>query len=272
MAATAGPRIASGRTLAARPGVEPNASVVDRDDLTASITRFTIRPDDGVPPFEPGQYFALGLTVGGTLLQRPYSTSSAPGRSGGLEFLVRLVPDGVFTPRLWGLQIGDRLRIGRPKGLFKLTPGDTRRHLFVATGTGLAPFVSMVDALLADQPAGPIDGEPPRPRPIVVHGVSHVAELAFRDRFERLVTRRPEVSYVPIVSRPTHPANAGWAGLSGRLETQLDVVCDTHRVDPTDTVAYLCGNPEMIAAAQRILGRRGFVPEAMVCEQYWPSV
>ena len=74
------------------------------------------------------------------------------------------------------------------------------------------------------------------------------------------------------MSRPTHPANAGWAGLTGRLETQLDVVCDTHAVDPADTVAYLCGNPEMIAVAERVLGGRGFAPDAMVCEQYWPIV
>ena len=79
-------------------------------------------------------------------------------------------------------------------------------------------------------------------------------------------------SYVPIVSRSTHPANVGWAGLTGRLETQLDVVCDSHGVDPADSVAYLCGNPEMIAAATGILAARGFAPEAMVCEQYWPIV
>ena len=237
-----------------------------------SIARFTIRPDDGVPPFEPGQYFALGLIVDGTLLQRPYSTSSAPGGNEGLEFLVRLVPDGAFTPRLWALRVGDRLRIGRPKGLFKLTPGDFRRHLFVATGTGLAPFVSMVDTLLLDRPDRPVADGSARGRPIVVHGVSHVAELAFRDRFERLAAHRPVVSYVPIVSRPTHPANVGWAGLTGRLETQLDVVCDSHGVDPADSVAYLCGNPQMIAAAAGILAARGFAPEALVCEQYWPIV
>ena len=53
-----------------------------------------IRPDEPVPPFVPGQYFALGLRVDDRLLQRPYSTASLPPASDGLEFLVRLVPGG----------------------------------------------------------------------------------------------------------------------------------------------------------------------------------
>src|SRR4029078_213560 len=78
------------------------------------------------------------------------STSSDSGSRVALEFLIRLVPDGAFTPRLWALRVGDRLRIGRDKGLFTLRPGDLRTHLFVATGTGLAPFVAMVPSLIGD--------------------------------------------------------------------------------------------------------------------------
>jgi ferredoxin-NADP reductase len=257
---------------ASRPGLQPNATLVARIDLTPTISRFVVRPDDGVSLFEPGQYFALGLTVDDRPLQRPYSTSSAPDSHIELEFLIRLVPDGAFTPRLWALRVGDRLRIGRAKGLFTLRPGDPRTHLFVGTGTGLAPFVSMIASLIGDFAVG--EGTSVRatasPRAIVIHGVSHVNELAYRDRLERLAAGRVDLRYVPVVSRPTDPANAGWAGMTGRLDVALKPIFDTHRLDPATTIAYLCGNPEAVAAAERILAVRGLDRAAIVSERYWP--
>ena len=258
----------------ARPVLEPNAALAARIDLTPTIARFVVRPDDEVGAFEPGQYFALGLSVDGRLLQRPYSTSSARDTRTELEFLVRLVPGGAFTPRLWALRVGERLRIGRAKGLFTLRRGDPRTHLFVATGTGLAPFLSMVESLIRDdgegsaRPGGPVTASP---RAIVIHGVSHVAELAYRDRLERLAADVGGVHYVPVVSRPTDPANAGWTGVTGRLDVGLGRIFDRHRLEPTTSVAYLCGNPEMIATAERILAARGFDRDAIVSEQYWPT-
>ncbi len=261
---------------AVRASIEPNATLVARIDLTPTVARFVIGPDDGVSPFEPGQYFALGLSVDGRPLLRPYSTSSGPDVRTELEFLIRLVRDGAFTPRLWRLEPGARLRIGRAKGLFTLRPDDPRTHLFVATGTGLAPFVSMVGALLSGESVRPATPRVPNgtvsraPRALVVHGVSRHDELAYRDRLERLATVADGVRYEPIVSRPDDPANATWAGRTGRVAAQLDDVWAAHDLDPTSCVAYLCGNPEMIASVERILIARGVAGDAIVSEQYWP--
>jgi ferredoxin--NADP+ reductase len=240
----------------------PNATLSGRVDLTPTIAHFVVRPDDGAPAFVPGQYLALGLPVDGRLLQRPYSTASKKGTRDELDFLVRLVRDGAFTPRLWHLDVGDRLRIGRPKGLFTLCPEDPRRHLFIATGTGLAPFVSMLGTLLRESRP---------PRAIVLHGVSHVGELAYRDRLERWAADAGDISYVPAISRPNHPANADWRGATGRIDTALGPLCDALDVDPAETVAYMCGNPEMIAAGERILEARGFPRDAIRSEHYWPA-
>ena len=268
------------RPGAARPGLEPNATLSARVDLTASIARFVVRPDDGVGAFEPGQYFALGLTVDDRPLLRPYSTSSVRGTRTELEFLIRLVPDGAFTPRLWILRVGDRLRMGRAKGLFTLGPDDPRTYLFVATGTGLAPCVSMLQSLVRDDAEGSVGSGggaaapgavSASPRAIIVHGVSRVDELAYRDRLERLAADRSDVRYVPVVSRPADPANAGWAGLTGRLDGGLARICDTHGLEPAHSVAYICGNPEMITAARETLAAGGFAAEAIVSEQYWPT-
>lgn len=256
-----------------RPALGPNATLSAQIDLTPTMTQFVVRPDDGVGAFEPGQYFALGVTVDGGLIQRPYSTSSPRDARTELEFLVRLVPGGSFTPMLWALRVGDRIRIGRAKGLFRLRRGDPRTHLFVATGTGLAPFLSMAESLIRDdgasspRPRGPSAAPP---RAIVVHGVSHVDELAFRDRLERLAADRGDLHYLPVVSRPAEAVNAGWSGLTGRLDAQLGAICDRHRLEPAASVAYLCGNPEMIAGVERLLAARGFDRDAIVSEQYWP--
>ncbi|HEX2755394.1 MAG TPA: FAD-binding oxidoreductase [Candidatus Limnocylindrales bacterium] len=247
--------------MAGPPTLAANARIVEREDLTDSIARFVVRPDGELARVEPGQYLTLGLVIDGRLLQRPYSTATAPGERDALEFLVRRVPGGAFTPHLWKLRAGDRLRIGRPKGMFTRIPGDLRTHLLVATGTGLAPFKAMVEAS---------GREPVRPRTVLVHGVSRLAELAWRDRFERLAAAN-ELDYVPTISRPADPANDGWTGRTGRAESVLDAVWTTAGLEASGTVAYLCGNPSMIAAAREILLGRALADDAIRSEHYWPG-
>lgn len=243
------------------PSLVDNATVVGRDDLSPSIARFTIRPDDPAPRVEPGQYLSVGLRVDGVFMQRPYSTASPVGAQDELEFLIRLVPGGALTPHLWDIRVGDRLRLGPPKGLFVRIPDDRRTHLFIATGTGLAPFVAMTATLLL---------EPVPPPLVLIHGVAHVAELAWRERFERWSVAG-SVAYDPAISRPEAPANAGWRGRTGRIDAILEAVWVTRGLDRGRTVAYLCGNPEMITTSRRILTSLGLPEEAIRSEQYWPA-
>lgn len=235
-----------------------NATLVGREDLTPAIALFRVRPDDGPRSFQPGQYLSLGLVVGGAVVQRPYSTASGPG-SDELEFLVRRVPGGTFTPALWSTPVGARVSLGRAKGVFTLRPDDDRAHLFIATGTGLAPFVAMLDA---------VRGRPRPPSAVVVHGVAHIAELAYRDRLAA-THAAGGIRYVPTISRPGDPGNAGWDGPSGRVTEVLPSLFTDGALEPSATVAYLCGNPGMIEAATGLLADLGLPPEAIVSERYW---
>jgi len=247
--------------------LEPNAALVERQDLTPTIMRLRFRADDGVPAFRAGQYFAIGLHVDGRFVQRPYSTASTPGGSRDLEFLIRLVPGGSLTPSLRRLRPGDRVRIGPPKGLFTLGADDPRRHLFLSTGTGIAPFLSMLGSLLGRPPASAADREPSG-RPIVIHGVATVSELVHRERLERLA-RAGAIVYLPAISRPADPANAGWRGRTGRLDTLIGAIAEQSSLEPAATVVYLCGNPAMIAAVEPQLAALGLPPDAIRAEQYW---
>ena len=241
----------------------PNATITEREDVSPSVARLRIRPDDGVPAFEPGQYLALGLEVDGRPLQRPYSTASARGETDALEFLVRLVPDGALTPRLWPLRAGDRVRLGRPKGLFTADTGDPRRPVYVATGTGIAPLLSMLETRLRETEDGPSAR-----RPIVIHGVARAVDLAWRERFEALASR-DRITYVPAVSRPADPANVGWTGAMGRVDTLLPSVLAAAGAGADATVAFICGNPGMTDAAGAALRAFGLPDEAVRSEAYW---
>ncbi len=270
---TTGPAPLGSRVASTTPGIVglttagPNATLVRRIDLTPAVARFIVSPDQGVPAFAPGQYFALGLTLDGHVVQRPYSAASPPGPGRYLEFLIRRVPGGRLTPALWELGAGARLRLGRPKGLFGLDPGERRTHLFVATGTGLAPTLSMLGSLRAS--VGP--GMSTSWRAVVVHGTSSVSELAYRDRLERWARADPRVAYVPVVSQPGLPDNASWNGATGRVDGLVGAICDRYGLDAGGTVAYVCGNPDAIASVTRALAARGFPPGAIVTEQYWTA-
>ncbi len=240
-----------------------NARIVRREDETESLAYFWVAFDGEPTPFEPGQYMTIGVFADGKLVQRPYSVASSPRTAAdGYEFYVRLVEGGQFTPLLWRLPVGHRMRMIGPKGKFMLEPDDERVHLFISSGTGNAPFVSMIRTLV-------IDG---RPREVVfVNGVSYERDLGYRDVVQGWTSGGYPVRYEPTVSRPSHPHNADWTGRTGRAEAVLGDILDEHRLAPHNAIAYICGNPDMILAAEQLLLERGF-PEAQVKKElYWPK-
>ncbi len=242
-----------------------NASLVRREDLNESLATFWVRFDGEPVPFEAGQYMTIGVFVDGRIIQRPYSVASSPrvAATEGYEMYLRLVLGGTFTPILWQLPVGHRMRMIGPKGKFMLEPNDDRIHIFVSSGTGNAPFVAMMrDLLLAGAPR----------RAVFLNAVSYQTELGYRAQLEEWQrTGGYPVSYEPSVSRPADPANAGWAGRTGRAEAVLPAVLDDHGLTPANSIAYLCGNPDMILAAEAELLGRGYAEEQVKKELYWPK-
>jgi ferredoxin-NADP reductase len=251
-------------------GVDPaapvyNARLVRREDATDSLGSFWVRFDGEPTPFEPGQYMTIGVMVDGKLVQRPYSVASPPSVAGdeGYEFYVRRVQGGTFTPILWQLPVGHGMRMIGPKGRFMLQPDDDRTHIFISSGTGNAPFISMMRQLLADG----------RPRPaIMLNGVSHAHELGYRDLLEGWqASGEYPVTFIPTVSRPSDPMNADWTGRTGRVEAILAAVLDELGLSPANSIAYICGNPDMIVSAEQTLLDRGYPEEQVHKELYWPK-
>jgi ferredoxin-NADP reductase len=242
-----------------------NSRLVRREDMTESLAYFWVRFDGEPTPFEPGQYMTIGVMVEGRIVQRPYSVASPPIVAGeeGYEFYVRLVQGGTFTPLLWQVPIGQAMRMIGPKGKFLLEPNDDRTHIFISSGTGNAPFVSMMRQMLADGSTRPV---------LFLNGVSYAHELGYRDIVEGWErTGEYPVRFVPTVSRPNDPANASWLGRTGRVETILAPVLDEMGLDASNSIAYICGNPDMILSAEETLLGRGYPPEQVKKELYWPK-
>lgn len=242
-----------------------NARLVRRVDQTGDLATFWVRFDSEPVPFSPGQYMTIGVIADGKLVQRPYSVASAPGAAGtdGYEMYVRLVPVTRFTTALWRLPVGHRMRMIGPKGKFLLEPDDDRTHLYISTGTGIAPFISMIRDTLA---GGDIR------RTVLLHGCSYEDELGYRDVLE--AWQRDEtypLFYVPTLSRPADPRNAGWRGRAGRAEAVVASICEDLNLAPERTVVYICGNPDMILNVERILMDRGFPEFHVKKELYWPK-
>lgn len=242
-----------------------NASLVRREDETDSLAYFWVRFDGDPTTFLPGQYMTIGVMADGKILQRPYSVASPPAVAGseGYEFYVRRVQGGAFTPVLFDLPVGHRMRMIGPKGKFTLLPDDDRTHIFISSGTGNAPFIAMMKQLLHD-------GVPRRA--VMLNGVSYQHELGYRDILEGWERSGDyPVRFIPTVSRPDDPLNESWMGRTGRVETILAPVLDELGLSPANSIAYICGNPDMILSAEETLLGRGYPAEQVHKELYWPK-
>jgi ferredoxin-NADP reductase len=217
---------------------------------------------DGEPiQFIPGQYNTLGLDdADGKTVLRPMSISSPATDLSEYEYFIRLVPEGEFTPLLWQRSVGDRMFMKGAKGKFVLQD-DGKKCLFVASGTGLAPFISMIETMLATGESREMH---------LLHGVSHAYDLAWREWLTEIeADQRLPFHYAGTVSRPQQ--NPDWTGLTGRVETVVGAEMDRRGLTAADTTIYLCGNPDMITAVEDIGAERGFPPEQIRKELYWPK-
>jgi ferredoxin-NADP reductase len=241
-----------------------SATLARRVDLTESLAFVWVRPNGEPIPFDAGQYLTIGVESGGKLIQRPYSVaSSARELDDGYEFYLRLVIGGQFTPLIWRLPVGHGMSIRGPKGKFVLEPDDDRTHVFISSGTGIAPFISMMKTLLADG----------RPRSVVVlHGASYQHDLGYRELLEGWQeSGEYPCIYIPTISRPGTAENERWGGRVGRVEAIVPAVYDELALTPSNSIAYVCGNPDMITAVDQLLLERGFPEEQIKKELYWPK-
>lgn len=206
--------------------------------------------------FRSGQFVMMGLPGDKKPLLRAYSLASA-NYADELEFFSIKVPDGPLTSRLQHLKAGDEVLIGRkPTGtlvLDNLRPG---RTLFLfATGTGLAPFLSIIKDPEAYQRFAHI---------VVAHGVRWIKDLAYNDFIANRLPNdeligeavREKLIYYPTVTREPFK-NQGRLSLALTTNRLTDAI-HLAPIDPANDRFMLCGSPAMLADLRAILNGKGF--------------
>ena len=206
--------------------------------------------------FENGQFVMIGLEVDGRPLTRAYSIAS-PNYEEHLEFFSIKVQDGALTSRLQHLREGDPIVVSKkPTGtlvVHDLRPG---RHLYLlATGTGLAPFLSVIQDPETYERFEKI---------ILIHGVRFVSELAYNDLITQTLPEheflgdviREQLIYYPTVTREPFRHNGRITHLmeSGKLFEDIGLP----PLDPAADRAMICGSPAMLSDLCTLLDARGF--------------
>jgi ferredoxin/flavodoxin---NADP+ reductase len=230
-------------------------SVTSVHHWNESLFSFTTTRDKGLR-FENGHFVMVGMEVEGRPLMRAYSIASA-NYDEELEFFSIKVPDGPLTSRLQNIRVGDELLISsKPTGTLvadHLLPG--RNLYLVGTGTGLAPFMSIIrDPDVYER----------FERIVLVHGVRRVIDLAYRDYITKELPDneffgeqvRQQLIYYPTVTRDEFVNQGRVTDLleNGKLAQDIG----QPQPDPAHDRFMLCGSPTMLKDMCKILDAAGF--------------
>lgn len=217
--------------------------LVRREELTEHHVKFWLKPAQPFV-FKPGQYCTIGVDG----LERPYSIVSSPDEE-EIELFIEIVPLplGKLTPILHKLEVGTELTLRpRAKGIFVIQP-DFKNHIFVATVTGVVPYISIIRKYLGDS-EWPVSDKVAHDDYTfhVLEGASYDDEFGYDEEMTRLAAEHDFISFLPSVSRPTEEKNANWTGATGRINTLVEDYVAGLGLDPKETCIYACGNPQMI--------------------------
>lgn len=222
--------------------VEAEVLGVDRLSETSFGLRVKLAKPVG---FLPGQY--VNVSVPGAGVHRSYSFSSAPGASEA-TFLIRNLPGGIMSSYLSDrAQPGDALTLTGPMGTFYLRPIE-RAQLWLAGGTGLAPFLSMLEQVAEQGSDHPIT---------LYYAVTRAADLVELDRVMRLAETIGNVTVITVLAEGEH-ARTGFVTDHLTAEDLCEGEADV----------YLCGPPPMVDAVRAHFAKLGVEPASFHFEKF----
>ena len=221
------------------------AQVIAVEQVASETVRLELAVGEGVQ-FEPGQY--VRIQPPGTDVSRSYSMANMPGAD-RLEFFIRLVPGGAFSQWLAAAAPGDKVDISAPHGSFFLRDED-RPRLFVAGGTGVAPFLSMLQAVAAS-------GAAAQPTTMLI-GARTPDHLFAAEALAELRRKLPGLSvHLAVEQGEAGAAHHGYA-------TDLIAGLQLHPA----TRVYLCGPPPMVEAGRQAAEAAGLSRKDVLCERF----
>lgn len=225
------------------------ARLLEFADVTDEVRHFVFEAECDDFDFLPGQFVSFTETVDGKKVTRAYSIASQP-HGGVFELCLNRVEKGKLSPRLFDMQVGDAMEMQGPLGYFVMRnpPSDS---LFVATGTGVAPFRAMVQRHAVKMPDLQFT---------LLFGVRRERGILYRDEFEKIARQHPNFRFWPTLTQP----DQGWTGRSGRVQTHLDEAIGERR----DLDVYVCGMKAMVDDVRQKLKEMGFDRKRIIYEKY----
>ena len=221
------------------------SSIVTHADAAVEVS-FRL---DQAPVFLPGQY--VNIAVPGSQQTRSYSFSSRPGDTEA-SFLIKQVPGGLMSTWLNRAGTGEQVSMTGPLGSFYLR-AVTRPLLFLAGGTGLAPFLAMLEVLAERGETQQIG---------LIYGVTRDQDLVMVEALQAFSNRLPNFTFVTCVADPaTTHARQGYV---------------TQHMSPSalndgDVDVYLCGPPPMVDAVRKYFTEQGVTPASFHYEKFTPN-
>jgi NAD(P)H-flavin reductase len=199
--------------------------------------------------FVPGQFVSLTDEVNGKPIKRAYSIASPPFGNNRFELCLNRVEGGAFTPHLFSLTPGYELTLQGPLGMFT-QPEPHRETVLVTTGTGVAPFRSILQTFLKS--GGPAY--------TLLLGARYDSTLLYREEFEAMARQHSHFRFLPTLTRPAQD----WTGLTGRVQQHVDLAVGERR----DVDVMLCGMRAMVEEMRLILKEMGFDRKQIRHEKY----
>ncbi|GJL64612.1 MAG: hypothetical protein NPIRA04_32660 [Nitrospirales bacterium] len=225
-------------------------------DLAPNIRELTlsiVEPSSGKLDFLPGQAIAVEIESSNipTPSVRYYSLASPPIQSTRLTLLLSLADQGIGSTYLFEQSEGAKVRFQGPHGSFHLNRAENRHRLFVATGTGIAPFLSMLHTLFETTPSHSIT---------LFWGLRSERDVYYQEELQALADTHACFSFVMTLSR----AQLSWKGETGRV---TELVANLPSVE--DLAVYVCGHKTMVKEVTNIVRGKGSCP--IYQEQFFKS-
>jgi ferredoxin-NADP reductase len=210
--------------------------------------------------FVAGQWLSVkACTPEGEEITRAYSIASAPSNNGCFAFCLNRVQDGYMSNYLCDLGEGAEISIQGPFGDFILRP-QLRDTLMIATGTGIAPFRSMLEAMfdpLERRAPSPVD---PSAQFWLLFGARYEQDIYYREEFERVATEHSNFHFMPTLSR----GGPEWKGMRGHVQEHVRGIVGSR----SDVQAYICGLDKMVSANREFLKSLGWDRKSIRYEKY----
>jgi NAD(P)H-flavin reductase len=222
---------------------------IERLTPTVKVFRLGFTADAGFE-FVAGQYVMVDIPRDAGILQKAYSIASPPVQRGSIDLCIKLVEGGYASTYFHrAVEIGTTLTIHEAQGTF-VDRGVDRERLYVATGTGIAPIRSLIQALYATGFDGPL---------WLFFGVRYEDEILYETEWRRLAAGHPRFRFLQTVSRPR-----AWTGDVGWVQDLLR----RYLTNPADKEAYVCGVVPMVKAVKPLLIELGVPRPQIHTEKY----